>query len=93
MSNVKLTPLKFLSTSPMQFSITFLVFHPWNNNLLGNTKVLVLDMTYDGQSGAQFGITRKASPSLASPSPSILEILSVAISARQRKQEGKVQIK
>ena len=76
----------------MQFSITFLVIHSSNNNL-GNTKVLVLDMTYEGQSGAQFGITWKASPSLASPSPSILEMLSVVISPRQRKQEGKVQIK
>ena len=35
----------------------------------------------------------KVGLSLASPSPSILEILSVAISPRQRKQEGKVQIK
>lgn len=93
MSNIELAPLKFLSTSPMQFSITFLVIHSWNKNLLGNTKVLVLDMTYEGQSGAQFGITWKASPSLASPSPSIQEMLSMVISPRQRKQEGKVQIK
>lgn len=55
----------------MQFSITFLVFHPWNNNLHGNTKMLVLDMAYDGQSGLSCLSPRKASPSLASPSPSI----------------------
>ncbi|OWK05195.1 hypothetical protein Celaphus_00002402 [Cervus elaphus hippelaphus] len=64
------------------------VIHSWNNNLLGNTKVLVLDMTYEGQSGAQFGITWKASPSLASPSPSILEMLCVVISPQQREEVG-----